>query len=268
MHTVQDLAIPPDHVPARLYRPGPGAGPLLVYLHGGGWVLGSINTHDRACRRLAAASDIPVLSLGYRLAPEHPWPAAVDDAMATLRWVASRPAELEPRTSAVGIAGDSAGGTIATLACLRARDEAAEVSPSVQALIYANTDLANSGPSVATKGHGFGLDAVDLEWFSAQWVPDTAMRRDPRVSPLHAPDLTDLPTAIVVTCEHDPLRDQGEAYADRLREASVPVMVRREHGMVHNFMLWDLISPACAAASDRVAADLRSALTAASSQAS
>lgn len=264
MHAVRDMAIPPGDIPARLYRPAAGPAALLVYLHGGGWVVGSIQTHDRMCRRLAAASGLAVLSVGYRLAPEHPWPAAVDDAMATLRWVASRPGELDPSPLAVGIGGDSAGGTIATLACLRARDEAPQVSPAVQVLIYANTDLTNSGPSMDSQGHGFGLEAAGVRWFSAQWVPDPDLRRDPRVSPLHAPNLAGLPAAIVITCEHDPLRDQGEAYAARLRDAGVPVTFRREPGMVHNFMLWDTISPACAAAADRVAADLRSALTTAS----
>lgn len=266
MHTVRDVAIAPDHIPARLYRPVAGPAALVVYLHGGGWVMGSIQTHDRACRRLAAASGLSVLSLGYRLAPEHPWPAAVDDTMATLRWVMSGPPELDPPPSAVGIAGDSAGGTIAALACLRARDEAPQAGPAVQVLIYANTDLTNSGPSMQGKGHGFGLDAADIEWFSAQWAPDPALRSDPRVSPLYTHDLSGLPAAIVITCEHDPLRDQGEAYAARLREAGVPLIARREQGMVHNFMLWDTISPACAAAADRVAADLRSALAAASGQ--
>jgi acetyl esterase len=266
MHTVRDVAIPPDHLPARLYRPVAGPTAMVVYLHGGGWVIGSIDTADRACRRLAAASGLSVLSLGYRLAPEHPWPAAVDDAMAALEWAASLPPQLGPPPTAVGIAGDSAGGTVAALACLRARDELPQASPAVQALIYANTDLTNSGPSMRSEGHGFGLEATDIDWFSAQWVPDPAMRRDPRVSPLYAPDLTGLPAAIVITCEHDPLRDQGEAYAARLRDAGVLLTGRREQGMVHNFMYWDLISPACAAAAGRVAADLRSALAAASGQ--
>jgi acetyl esterase len=204
---------------------------------------------------------VSILSLAYRRAPEHPWPAAVDDAVATLRWVASRPPELDPQPPAVAIAGDSAGGTIGALACIRARDKAPKVVPILQVLIYANTHLTNSGGSMRSEGHGFGLDIADIEWFNAQWVPDPAMRRDPRVSPLYAPDLTGLPAAIVITCEHDPLRDQGEAYAERLREAGVPTTLRREQGMVHNFMLWDIISPACAAAADRVASDVHAALT-------
>jgi acetyl esterase len=266
MQTVRDVAVPPDNIPARLYRPVAGPIAMVVYLHGGGWVIGSIQTHDRACRRLAAGSGLAVLSLGYRLAPEHPWPTAVDDALAALEWVASRPPELDPPPPAVGIAGDSAGGALAALACLRARDEAPQASPAVQALIYANTDLTNSGPSMRSKGHGFGLEAADIDWFGAQWVPDPAMRRDPRVSPLYAPDLAGLPAAIVIACEHDPLRDQGEAYAARLRDAGVALTARREQGMVHNFMLWDLISPACSAAADRAASDLRTALAAACGQ--
>jgi acetyl esterase len=163
--------------------------------------------------------------------------------------------------TAVAIAGDSAGGTIAALACVRMRDAAAETPPSVQALIYANTDLSNSGASMQEKAHGFGLEAADIEWFNSQWVPDPSMRTDPRASPLFVPDLSGLPTAMVVTCEHDPLRDQGEAYAVRLEKAGVTVTARREQGMVHNFMLWDTISPACAAAADRVAADLKATLS-------
>jgi acetyl esterase len=260
MHAVRDLCAPPDGRPARLYRPVPGPTPLAVYLHGGGWVIGDLETHDRACRRLAAGSGVAVLALDYRRAPEHPWPAAVDDTVAALRWIASRPPELELAPESVGIAGDSAGGTIAALACVRVRDETPEALPRVQVLIYANTDLGNSGASMAEKGHGFGLDVEDVEWFNSQWVPDPSMRADPRVSPLFVQDLSGLPEAVVITNEHDPLRDQGEAYAERLREAGVPVKARREPGMIHNFMLFDLISPACAAAADRVAADLRAAL--------
>ncbi len=256
--------MPPDRVSGtyRLYRSTARAAPLVLYLHGGGWVIGDLDTHDRACRRLAASSGASVMALDYRRAPEHPWPAAVDDAVAALRWIASRPPELEPQPTAVAIAGDSAGGTTAALACLRARDEAPELAPSLQILIYANADLTNSGESMEQKGHGFGLDVADIEWFNAQWVPDPAMLSDRRVSPLHEPDLSGLPAAIVVTCEHDPLRDQGEAYARRLAQSGVPTTLRQEPGMVHNFLLWDTISPACAAAAaaDRIAADIHTAL--------
>jgi acetyl esterase len=122
--------------------------------------------------------------------------------------------------------------------------------------VYANTDLTGSGASMDTEGHGYGLERDDIDWFNTQWVPDPDRRGDPGVSPLHAPDLTGLPATLVVTCEHDPLRDQGEAFVRRLQEAGVPTRLRREAGMVHNFLLWDLASPACAAAGDRVADDL------------
>ena len=225
-------------------------------------MIGDLETHDHACRRLAAASGVSVLALDYRRAPEHPWPAAVDDAVSALQWIASRPAELDGAPSTIAIAGDSAGGATAALACLRVRDEAPAAAPDVQLLIYSNTDLSNSGDSIREKGHGYGLDVADIDWFNSQWVPDPAMLTDPHVSPLYAPDLGGLPAAIVITCEHDPLRDQGEAYAERLRQAGVPTTVRREPGMVHNFMLWDMVSPACAAAGDRIAADLAAALPA------
>jgi acetyl esterase len=233
----------------------------VLYLHGGGWVIGDLETHDRACRRLAFSSGVCVLALDYRRAPEHPWPAAVDDAVASLRWIASHPSELGLAPTAVAVAGDSAGGTTAALACVRVRDEAPEALPRVQALIYANTDLGNSGASIHEKRHGFGLDVADIEWFNSQWVPDPSMLSDPRVSPLFVSDLSGLPAAIVITCEHDPLRDQGEAFAARLEQAGVTVTARREQGLVHGFMLWDTISPACAAAADRVAANLMATLS-------
>ena len=261
MSAVKDLSVPPLGCPARLYRPTSTSTALALFLHGGGWVIGDLDTHDRACRRLASTSGVSVLALDYRRAPEHPWPAAVDDAVSALEWIASQPAALEVAPSTVAIVGDSAGGTTATLACLRVREEAPAAAPDAQLLIYANTDLSSSGGSMQKNGHGYGLDVVDIGWFNSQWVSDPAMHTDPRVSPLYAPDLSGLPTAIVITCEHDPLRDQGEAYAERLRQAGVPTVLRREPGMVHNFMLWDIVSPACAAAADRVAADLAAALT-------
>jgi acetyl esterase len=258
---VVDVTVPPLSTPARLYRPTGRACALVVFLHGGGWVFGDLETHDRCCRRLADYSGIAVLAVDYRLAPEQPWPAAVEDAVAALRWVASAPPELGPLSGAVAVAGDSAGGTTAALACLRLRDAGDAAMPQLQVLVYANSELAWSGGSMDTEGEGFGLAREDIEWFNSQWVPDRSRWRDPEVSPLYA-NLTGMPPAVVVTCEHDPLRDQGEAFAARLRDAGIPVTLRREAGMVHNFMLWDLISPACAAAADRVAADLADRLRA------
>jgi acetyl esterase len=256
MREVRDLRV--DDLPLRLYRPLAGPAPLVVFLHGGGWTIGSLETHDRACRRLARGSGLAVLAVDYRLAPEHPWPAAVDDAVAALAWVAGAPDALGGRPPAVAVAGDSAGGTLAALACLRLRDELPEALPGLQALVYANTDLTGAQPSMREKATGFGLEATAVRWFARQWVPDGRRWSDPAVSPLHAPDLAGLPPALVVSAEHDPLRDESEAYAARLRDAGVRVELRREPGLIHNFLLLDEVSPACAAAADRLAADLRS----------
>ena len=260
MQAVGELRI--GALPARVYRPAAGRTPLVVYLHGGGWTIGSLESHDRMCRRLADGSGAAVLAIDYRLAPEHPWPASVDDTVTALRWVASAPAELGEAPSAVAVAGDSAGGTLAALACLRLRDEYPAALPCLQALLYANTDLTGGQPSMREKAAGWGLDADTVRFFNSQWVPDQARWSDPGVSPLYAPDLSGLPSALIVTAEHDPLRDESEAYGRRLRDAGVEVELRREPGLIHNFMLLDEISPACAAAADRVAADLRARLNA------
>lgn len=260
MHTVRDLRI--GELAARLYRPVAEPTALVVYLHGGGWTIGNLESHDRVCRRLADGSGAAVLAVDYRLAPEHPWPASVDDTVAVLRWVASAPVEIGERPTAVAVAGDSAGGTLAALACLRLRDEDPALLPDLQVLLYANTDLTGAHPSIREKASGWGLDAETVRFFSSQWVPDEARWSDPGVSPLHASDLAGLPGALIVSAEHDPLRDESEAYADRLRAAGVDVELRREPGLIHSFMLLDEVSPACAAAANRVADDLRAHLNA------
>jgi acetyl esterase len=259
MLTVRELRI--GELPVRLYRPVPGRIPLVVYLHGGGWTIGSLESHDRVCRRLADGSGAAVLAIDYRLAPEHPWPASVDDTVAALRWVASAPAELGEPPTAVGVAGDSAGGTLAALACLRLREEDAAALPDLQALLYANADLAGTCPSMREKAQGWGLDVDRIRFFNSQWVPDQARWADPGISPLYAPDLIGLPPALIITAEHDPLRDESEAYGGRLRDAGVRVTLRREPGLIHSFMTLDEVSPACAAAIDRIAADLRTHLS-------
>ncbi len=233
LHRVSNLRL--DELPARLYRPLAGPAPLVVYLHGGGWTIGNLESFDRMCRRLADGSGAAVLALEYRLAPEHPWPAAVDDTIAALRWVASAPRELGQTPGAVAVAG--AGGTLAALVCLRLRDEHPEALPDLQALIYANTDLTGAQPSMREKATGWGLDADTIRFFNSQWVPDQTRWSDPCVSPVHAADLSGLPSSLIITAEHDPLRDESEAYARRLREARVDVELRREPGLIHNFML-------------------------------
>ena len=258
MHAVSELRI--GQVAARLYRPVGERTPLVVYLHGGGWTIGSLETHDRICRRLADGSGAAILAIDHRLAPEHPWPTTVDDTVSALRWVASGPPELGEALGSVAVAGDSAGGTLVALACLRLREEDPAALPDLQALLYANTDLTGAQPSMREKAAGWGLDAEAIRFFNSQWVPDRARWSDPGVSPLHAPHLSRLPKALIVTAEHDPLRDESEAYAHRLRDAGVEAGLRREPGLIHNFMMLDEVSPACAAAADRVAADLRTHL--------
>jgi acetyl esterase len=160
----------------------------------------------------------------------------------------------------VAVVGDSAGGTLAALACLRLRSERPAALPDLQVLLYPNTDLTGSSPSMRENATGFGLTADDVRTFARYWVPDETRWADPGVSPLHAPDLTGLPPALIVTAEYDPLRDEGEAYARRLAEAGVEVELRREPGLIHNFLMLDEISPASAAAADHVAADLHDRL--------
>jgi acetyl esterase len=226
-------------------------------LHGGGWTIGSIDSHDHVCRAIADGAGLRVVSVGYRLAPEHPWPASVEDAVAVLQWVAAGPSELGAMPTRSGVAGDSAGGALTALACqwLRERDPVA--LPAVQILLCPNTDLAADTPSMREKGVGFALDAELVRWFARQWMPDRERWTDPRVSPLRAENLSGLPRALVVTAEHDPLRDEGEAYARRLAEAGVTTTLRRELGVVHNPIMLTGVSPACADALTRVIADLR-----------
>ncbi|MER6944512.1 alpha/beta hydrolase [Nonomuraea sp. NPDC000554] len=233
----------PGGLALRHYRPSEGRRPLVVFVHGGAWVFCDLDTHDRTCRRLARACDVEVLAVDYRLAPEHPYPAAIEDAAEVIRW--ARPD---------AVAGDSAGGYLATMACLLLRD-AGEPLPAAQVLICPNTDLTLSQPSIKEKGTGYGLDADFVAWSTEQWVPDPVLRADPRVSPLLVPDLTGLPPALMVTAEHDALRDEGDAYARRLAEAGVRVIHRQEPGLAHGFV--QNADPESEAATDRLFADLR-----------
>ncbi|HEY3480688.1 MAG TPA: alpha/beta hydrolase [Streptomyces sp.] len=241
--SVEDLRGPGD-LALRRYRPAEGPRPLVVFLHGGGFVFCDLDTHDRTCRRIAAACDVDVLAVDYRLAPEHPYPAGVEDAIAVLRW--ARPA---------AVVGDSAGGFLTAAACLALRDEGGPL-PAVQALLCPNTDLTLAQPSVTGKGKGHGLETDALAVFVGSFVPDPADRR--AASPLHADDLTGLPTTLVITAEHDPLRDEGDAYARRLAASGVTVRQRCEPGLEHGFIQgMDLVDPVAAAAHERFFADLR-----------
>jgi acetyl esterase len=241
----------------RLYRPGPGeAAALTVFLHGGMWTVGGLDSHDRLCRRLALGTGSAVLAVDYRRAPEHPAPAAVDDAVAALRWAADRRAGLAGNGGCpLLVAGDSSGGNLAALACVRLRDQGAPL-PRAQVLAYPNTDLTLSRPSAKEKATGWGITTDVIAWGIEFWVPDPVRRADPAVSPLFEPDLAGLPAALIVTAEHDPLRDEGEAYAARLEAAGTPVLLRREPAMIHGFLTLDTRSPAAGAAGQRIFDDV------------
>ena len=256
---VRDLTAPaPTPIPTRLYRPALADVPLVVYFHGGGWVFGDLATHDRACRRLASAAGVSVLAVHYRRAPEHPWPAALEDALAVLRWLRDDRTPVAV-SGGLAVAGDSAGGTIAALACLCLRD-LGEPQPDLQVLAYPEMDLTLAQPSMRLKASGWGFDAADALWFAEQWVPDVNRRSDPRVSPLFEPALTGLAPAVIVTAEHDVARDEGNAYAAALAAAGVPVEHRCERGQVHGFLNLDGISEAARSAGERLWQDIRSGL--------
>ncbi|WP_344446966.1 alpha/beta hydrolase [Kitasatospora nipponensis] len=252
---VEDLTVGPTAVRARLYRPAEVGPALVVFLHGGMWTIGDLESHDRMCRRLALGAGTAVLAVDYRRAPEHPWPAAVDDCVEVVRWAVAGGGRGTAIAGPTVVMGDSAGGNLAALACLRLRDEGGPL-PAAQVLAYPNTDLTLSRPSTRSKATGWGLTTDDVAWGAEQWVPDPSRRASPEVSPLHALDLGGLPPAVVVTAEHDPLRDEGDAYAARLAAADVAVRHRREAGMVHGFLTLDTLSPAAAAAGDRVFAEV------------
>ncbi len=230
------LAGPDGPLAARLYVPGeaPARGPLLVYFHGGGWVQGSVASHDLACRLLAHLSGVRVLSVEYRLAPEHAFPAAAEDALAAYAQVAERHAEFGADPARLALGGDSAGGNLAAVAAQGAHAERALPSPAFQLLIYPALDMSRKPDSRRLFGERFLLTEQSMAWYEDQYVPDPARRSDPRVSPLLSPELAGLAPAHIATCLADPLRDEGEAYAQRLREAGVPVSLQR-HPLIHGF---------------------------------
>jgi len=240
MARVENLTVPGQagSIPARFYVPGGlpigPAAPLVVYLHGGGWVIGDLDTHDGVCRFLAAAAGAAVLSIDYRLAPEHPFPAAVEDAWAGFAWACANAAELGVDPTRIAVAGDSAGGNLAAVVSLLAK-AAGGLMPAMQLLIYPPTDSAGDLPSRMLFREGFLLTKNDMDTFERHYLPPGTDATDPRVSILLAPDLSGLPPAYVATAGFDPLRDEGEAYALRMREAGVQVALRRHPGLIHSF---------------------------------
>lgn len=237
---VRDLAFDGPHgeVPVRVYRPEAAVvdsppGRVLVHFHGGGWTLGTLDSIDGPCRELATRTDSVVVSVDYRLAPEHPFPAAVKDAYAAVEWVAGTE-ELEA-PNRVAVAGDSAGGTFSAVVSLMARDRG---MPQIDAqlLLYPATCYLDPMPSRAENGSGYFLTAEDLVWFANHYVADEIDARHPYAFPLQARDLGGLPPALVVTCGYDPLRDEGYRYADRLRDDGVEVRHTNYGSMIHGFL--------------------------------
>ena len=234
---VNDRAIPgpAGEIPVRVYTPeGDGPFPLLVYVHGGGWVICTLDTHDGLCRSLANQAGCVVVSVDYRLAPERPFPAAPEDCYAATRWVAAHATTLNGDAMRVAVGGDSAGGNLAAVVALLARERGGP--PLVfQLLIYPATDLRMGSSSIEENAEGYGLTKRDMLWFRGHYLRSTADATDPLASPLLAPDLRGVPPALIITAEYDPLRDEGERYGARLREAGVPVTISRYDGMIHGF---------------------------------
>jgi acetyl esterase len=246
---------------ARLYVPaddGRRRG-LVVYYHGGGWVVGDLDTHDPLCRFLAHAADVLVLAVDYRRAPERRFPAAVDDALAAFRAAVADAAALGADPARIAVAGDSAGGNLAAVvAQLAARDGGPR--PTVQLLIYPVTDLSRKHPSYRLFADGFFLTEREMDWYRSHYLPDEAAASDPRASPLLADDVTGLPPAIVLTAGFDVLRDEGEAYARRLEAAGVPVRLSRRAGLIHGFANATAVSRPAHAAMHEAAGWLATAL--------
>jgi acetyl esterase len=263
VESVRDIVIPSQAggMPARVYSPSSSAPGLVVYYHGGGWVLGSLDGWDASVRSLAIASGCDVVSVDYRLAPEHVFPAAADDAYDALVWAASRAGLAHGRP--VVVAGDSAGGNLAAVTALRARDFGGPPI-ALQVLVYPVVDCDLDRRSYREyDGDELILNRRDMVWFWDRYTPDAAARVNPYASPLRAPSLSGLPPAYVVTAEHDPLRDEGFAYADRLRVARVPVEHRHFGSQIHAFFTFTGVLDDADKAVNDAGAAIRSAVDAA-----
>ena len=262
---VRDLAapVPNGSIPLRLYQPEADARvapPVLVYFHGGGWVIGDLDTHDTLCRQLALGSGCAVVAVDYRMAPEHRFPAAVDDCIAATRWVHANAAQLQVDAGRLAVGGDSAGGNLAAVVSLALRDAGLDVA--FQLLIYPATDQRRGAPSHGSNGQGYLLTTETMDYFHDHYIPDKAMDLDWRASPLLHPDLSKLPPALVLTAGYDPLRDEALQYSQRLTEAgnrATHILFERQ---IHGFITMGRIIDEANAAVAICAAELRRALNA------
>jgi len=259
---VEDRKIPGPSgaLSVRIYRPQAQKPlPALVYFHGGGWVIGSLETHDGSCRDLANRIGCVVVSVDYRLAPEARYPAAAEDCYAATQWVAENAKTLGVDAARIGIGGDSAGGNLTAAVALMARDRG---GPALrhQLLIYPVTDADFGRASYRENAEGYLLTTKAMEWFWGHYVPDPVQRQEAYAAPLRAKDLAGLPPAFVLTAVYDPLRDEGEAYAKRLQQAGVPTRLQRYDGAIHGFFAMGLLSQVARTALDDAVAEARKAL--------
>lgn len=251
---------PGGDLPVRVYTPeGDGPFPGLVYFHGGGWVLGDLDMVNAACRSLAARSGAVVVSVDYRLAPEHKFPAPLDDCYAATVWVADNGAELGIDGSRLAVGGDSAGGNLAAAVSQKARDENGP-SLAMQLLVYPVTDHDFATDSYSSNGENYLLTTDMMKWFWDHYLDSDTDSASGYVSPLRADDLSNLPPATVITAEFDPLRDEGEAYASKLTAAGVDVNLTRFDGQIHGFFPMMLVFEQASNAIDMAATDLKKAL--------
>jgi acetyl esterase len=263
---VEDRTVPgpAGPIPVRLYHPPAGddrPAAIVVYFHGGGWVIGNVDTHDATCRDLASQSGALFVSVDYRLAPEHPFPAAVDDCSAALQWVHEHAAELGGDPARLAVAGDSAGGNLAAVTAVQARDRQGPAL-RLQLLAYPVTDANFDTASYKENGEGYFLTAATMQWFWSHYTGSDldGDRTDPRASVLRTEDLTGAAPAVVLTAEYDPLRDEGEDYGERLSAAGVTTEIRRYDGQIHGFLGMAGAIPAAAEILRETAATIRDAL--------
>jgi acetyl esterase len=256
--TTRTIPGPDGDIPVRIYRnAGSEAQPVLVWYHGGGWVIGDLESADPTARKLANRSGAVVVSVDYRLAPEHPFPAAVDDCWAALEWVAANANEIRGDASRLAVGGDSAGGNLAAVVAVKAVQSG---GPALrhQLLVYPAVDLTASYPSIESNGEGYLLTRKSMLWFMAHYLGD-ADPKDTVASPIFVDDLSGLAPATVLTAEFDPLRDEGAAYAERLTDAGVDCDHHCYDGMIHGFFGMGTITPVALEAMDAAGARLRAA---------